>query len=286
MKPAKLENYIVCLKEALTRLGVPYHQSDNDMNLLTVFLDHHPYYFSNSATPLNNDSLSLVCRDKDFANRILSPAVRMPRAYGYLNPAVSEEYASYLKFNQLSEIVSDIITNFSLPVVVKRNRGHQGQNIFLCHDQAEITGALKAVFNKNSAHYDYIALVEEYIKPAVEYRAVCLDGELTLLYHKDNSEALFVGNLSPLHFKGAKAVMVTDDNVLEKISSFLAPIFTVFPVEFAGFDIIEDEEGFLWLIEVNNSPGFNLFLRDNDPEIIIDLYQKVILHLRQKYHNS
>ena len=59
---------------------------------------------------------------------------------------------------------------------------------------------MRAIFT-DGMHYDYIFLAQEYISIAQEYRVLVYDNELQFVYLKDNSEADFTGNISPLHFE-------------------------------------------------------------------------------------
>ncbi len=277
----KPKAHLSCLIEACKRLGVEYKLYNDDINLLTVFLDK-PYHFANSAVPLNIGADNYICKDKTFARNIVSNVVSIPKGKSYLDPAVSGDYVLYRNFNSLSLVVDDIVQNFNLPVIIKPNRGSFGTNVSLVTRVEEIEKALEKIFNKKSFQYDYVALVEEYIKPLAEYRIVFLNHKPVLLYKKDNHQAEFVGNLSPLHYRGAKASLVTDTTLIVRLTEFLNSVFSIFPIEFAGFDVIETEDGDFRLIEINGHPGFDFFLRDNDREVIIDLYRQIIVYLGQK----
>jgi len=89
-----------------------------------------------------------------------------------------------------------------------------------------------------------------------------LEGDLHCVYEKNITEAKFVGNLSRLHWEGAKAKIVLDKNFLEGVEYFCKPIFENCELRYTGLDIALDKDDKFWLIEANSAPGFNYFVRD------------------------
>jgi hypothetical protein len=67
-----------------------------------------------------------------------------------------------LVYEDIDSITEEIKKTWSLPVIIKRNAGSFGNNIFLCHDIEEVRLSLKQIFNINSKDYDDIALTQEY----------------------------------------------------------------------------------------------------------------------------
>ena len=63
--------------------------------------------------------------------------------------------------------------------------------------------------------------------------------------------AVFKDNLSPLHWEGAKAKIVTSHDEIEKLKSFCAPIFDKLMIPFCGLDVVKNKAGEYWLIEAN-----------------------------------
>lgn len=265
--------------EACRRTHTPYRVHDLHGNFLEIQIPES-HFFVNSSTPFNVGSAERICQDKDFAYRLLSPVVRMPKTTSFLNPSVENEHTKYTIEKSVEHIAEGIGNHYTFPVIVKMNSGCQGNNVFLCRDTQESITALESIYNKNSRFYDYIALAQQYIKPKKEYRAIFFGGKALLVYEKDISGSRFVGNLSPLHFEGAKAVYVTDTRVVEAIEYFTAPVFKLLQVRFAGFDIIEDERGDFWLIEINSRPGFSYFVRDNGLEPLISMYTTILQQLK------
>jgi glutathione synthase/RimK-type ligase-like ATP-grasp enzyme len=163
-----------------------------------------------------------------------------------------------------------------MPVVIKPHSRSKGQNVTLCTEGRHIFDAVEKIFDHHSEYYDYVALAEEYIAPDREFRVVIFNREIVLMYEKDVREATFVGNLSPLHWQGAKAVVVTDKEIIGKMSDFIAPIFNELDINYAGLDVILGRDGKFYLIEVNTLIGFSHFVKDNGDAPIIDLYENIL----------
>ncbi len=43
--------------------------------------------------------------------------------------------------------------------------------------------------------------------------------------------------------------------------------------------MVIDDNNKWWLIEINSHPNFDIFTRDNDEQIIIDLFKQILLSL-------
>lgn len=261
---------------ACERLNIKHRFYDDNDNFVVVYLDK-PYFFVNCSTPFNNDGIHKISKDKEFSYRLLNEHIAMPKTAGFFDPEpISDENKIYANQSDAKEITKDIIREFPLPVVVKMNSGSQGKNVFLCNSEAEVEEALKKIYDKNSPLYDYVVIAQDYIRIKREYRVVVFEREILLVYEKDISNARFSGNLSPLHYENAKAVYVDDKTLISKIADFIKPMFNVFDVQFAGLDVVSDENGKFWLIETNVHPGFSHFVKDNGEARLVDMYEKIL----------
>ncbi len=255
---------LACLKEACKRLGLTYTEHDQHGNLLSVSTQAGTLYFANFATQFNSGAVEQICRDKEFSYVLLNSVVRMPKTKGYFDPDYTrEEYEWYRTFKTKKEIVSDIFKNFSPPVVVKRNSGARGGNVFLCNDEDAVSDALSAIFSKESPEYDYVALTQEHVTTAAEYRAVVFRGEIVLFYAYEPKFPIS-HSMSRLNLD------------IDKVAEFLSPIFKILPVEFAGFDIIEDKDGKLYLLEINTRPGFAKYIARYGRSNIEEMYRRIL----------
>jgi glutathione synthase/RimK-type ligase-like ATP-grasp enzyme len=214
--------------------------------------------------------------DKDFTYKLLKDLVKIPSSIAYLDPNVKEKNKKYLKLKNIQDILNNIQQNFTLPLIIKRNRGCEGNNVFLCKTPEEISEKLEIIFNQNSKNYDYIALAQEFIQIEREFRVVVVYNQIELIYEKDNHNADFVGNLSPLHYENSKAVIIQDSDLKDRITKFINPILTKLDLNFVGLDITLDKNGELFLIELNSNPGFKHFVDDNGEGEIVKLYIKAL----------
>jgi len=265
--------------KACEQLNLKYEILHHHQNILRVKIKDQYHFFVNYTTPLLSQATSQILRDKDFTYHILKNVINMPRHQDFLSPFCDQKYQQYLKYQSIEEIKDKILELFTFPLIIKRNRGSGGNNVFLCQDQEQINLALGQIFNINHKNYDYVALAQDYIKIKKEYRVVCLNRNVILAYEKSKENAQFTGNLSPLHWEGSQAILITDQNLLKKISDFIAPVFDELSLKYGGFDVVIDEGDQWWLIEINSHPNFDIFIRDNDENIIVDLFKKLLLSL-------
>ncbi|MBN4005169.1 YheC/YheD family protein [Nostoc sp. LPT] len=272
-----LDNVSLLLK-ACESLNISYEILHPSENLIKIELNSKQHYFCNYSTPLLNQAVAHLIKDKEYTYLVLNKKVNLPRTVGFLSPFCDIQYKIYLKFPTIQDIVLEIKQNFETPVIIKRNSGAGGHNVFLCENLNEIETALKEIFTINHK-YDYVALAQEFIHIKSEYRAVFLNKELVLLYEKDITDAKFVGNLSPLHWDGAKAKYINDPQILSEIANFAQPVFQELDLDYGGFDIVLDRDNQYWLIEINSHPNFSLFIRDNGEEYVLKIFEKMLISL-------
>ena len=277
-----MNSNIQSLIQACHSLDIRYEILHSDGNLVLVHAGNMPALFSNWTTPVNSQAVARLCEDKEYSYVALSKYMTMPRTIAFLDPQVAEQYQRYVRFNSTGAIVQEIADTFSYPFVLKRNRGSHGSNVFLVNDKQEAADKIETIFDKQSKEYDYVALVQEHITIAQEYRAVMFNGALMFAYLKSTSQAEYTGNLSPLHWSGAKAEQVSDPQMLSKIEQFAKPGLGKLGVRYAGIDIAEDADGQLWCIEINASPGFDKYIRDCGDTNVVALYIRILQWLSEQ----
>jgi glutathione synthase/RimK-type ligase-like ATP-grasp enzyme len=234
------------------------------------------HFFVNWSVPLVSDGVARLCRDKDFLAKALEGIVRMPRTLALLDWNIKPEWEHYVGFRGDLHQLERMLEDFSYPVIVKRNSGSQGSNVFLCRNLDEVADAIRTIFNRSSSEYDYVALVQEYFPVLIERRVVLLDGKVMFTYRKDITEARFCGNLSPLHWEDAKGVLEGRD-VEWRMEEFLRNVFIKFPlIRYAGADVLEDHQGNLCLVELNTSPSYRVYIRDNGDAQVVRLYREIL----------
>lgn len=271
---------IKMLLEACQNRGIAYEILHPNQNLVRVTVGDRDYYFTNYSTPLTSQSIAEIFKDKQYFYQIFHDVVSMPRTTWFISPYCNEKYREYLQFTSIADIVSELDQKFAKPMIIKRNRGSGGNNVFLCDNISQVQEALERIFDVESKSYDYVALAQEPISIVKEYRCVCLNHQVLLTYDKDFSQAKFVGNLSPLHWEGAIARPVTDPQILEAIAKFIQPLFIKMPtINYVGLDVACDDQNNYWLIEANSHPNFDIFIRDNGSQAIVELFEKMLYSL-------
>ena len=262
--------------EACRELNIPYEILHPSQNLIRIRHGGEDYFFVNYMTAFDSGSLAQIFKDKEYTYQLLKAHINTPKTLSFVSPHCEDKYQKYLSFPDIESIVLEVNKNFAFPVIIKRNRGSGGNNVFLCESGEQIKAALEIIFNVNSKDYDYVALAQEYIEITREYRAIFCKEKLVLLYEKDKSQAEFAGNLSPLHWEGAKAQHITNSRVIAEIEDFVRPVFAEMAIDYAGFDIALDTKGVYWLIEINSSPNYDIFVRDNDRQIVVTMFKGIL----------
>lgn len=222
------------------------------------------YLFIMGATPFDSNSVVSLCKDKEFFYNYYKNAVDMPKTKGFLNPNCAQEWKNYLKFSSMEEVIKDSEKIFSYPFIAKMNRGSQGKCVFKVHNRDEFTTALNEIYKE-----DYVALLQDCIDIKSEYRVIYLNKKLMFAYKKNNEHAVFTGNLSPLHFEGAFAEIVENQNLLNAFDKFVQPMLKQKDIPYCGLDIVLDKDNKMWLIEGNCSPGFGYLLQNPKGESLL-----------------
>ena len=267
---------IAILLEACRELNIPYEILHPSQNLIRIRHGGEDYFFVNYMTAFDSGSLAQIFKDKEYTYQLLKSHINTPKTLSFVSPHCEDKYRKYLSCPDIESIVLEVNKNFAFPVIIKRNRGSGGNNVFLCESGEQIKAALEIIFNVNSKDYDYVALAQEYIEIEHEYRAVFCKEKLVLLYEKDKSQAEFAGNLSPLHWEGAKAKHIINPKLMSEIEDFVKPVFAEIAINYAGFDIAQDTKGVYWLIEINSSPNYDIFVRDNDRQIAVKMFKDIL----------
>ena len=268
----------ICLIKACQKLAIPYTFYDDNHNLIGVTLDRE-YFFANASTPFNDESMGKIFKDKEFMYHIVSGTIQVPKTVGFLDPDCNPDYQSYVKFTTHDQILNQVEREFSYPLIIKMNSGSRGINVFKCPNRPSARKALKTIYNKKSQYYDYVVLVQQYIKIRREFRVIVFQGNIALVYEKDFSAATVSDNISPLHQENSKTVLITDKKLLNSLCNFLTPLFNRIRFGFAGLDVVIDVEGVFWLIEINSKPGFEYFVRDNGFFKLTEIYEKMLKSL-------
>lgn len=271
-----MNQHIKSLKKACEELGVSYQEVGSSKVFLTLHGKTGPVYFIANKVPFNSHMLSIIASDKGYTYELISDEVKMPRTQSFIDPDCEEMFKPFLKHRTLDEIVDAIAKSFSFPMIVKKNTGSQGVNVFRCHSREELMAAAQEIYNKQSVEYDHVLLAQENVSIHREFRVTVFQKEVVLIYEKDFSHAKFVGNLSPLHWEGARATIVNDELLWQRMRTFIAPIFDTLDLEYAGLDVAIDTAGELYLFEINAAPAYNYLIESNGNGPLIELYKRML----------
>lgn len=240
---------------------VPFKFLDKNKTVIEI---KDKFFFSNSTTPLNNQGVAKISEDKEYSYILLNKYVRMPKTIGYLDPNTGKG-KEFLKFDTFEKICTNIRAKFKFPLVVKRDNGSEGSNVFICKNEVELENGIRRIFDQKSKNYDYVALAQEKVHARKEYRVIILNNRIELIYEKRFTDNDF----------NFEAIVITDKDLHERINDFIAPIFYKIDLHWNGLDIISDNSNRLWLIELNTCPSFEE-VKAKDKNKIIAIYEKIL----------
>jgi len=267
---------ISSIVKACDQLGLEYNFKDKNKNWLVVTTGQKHVTFLNNSTSFNTETVAKICKDKSFTYQLLSKFISMPKTLDYLDPEVPINFKNYVLQKNNLEIVDNILSNFAFPIILKPNQKSHGTNVFKCSNKEEVLTSVNTIFDKENMNYDYLLLAQEFIQSKQEFRVITFNGKVELVYLKDISEANFSGNLSPLHWEGAKAKHIQDEILIQKIQEFINPIFSQIDLVYSGLDIIIDIQDKMWLVELNSQPVFRKFIEENNQQIVVDMFKRIL----------
>lgn len=268
------------LIQACDNLSIPYEILHKDKIVVRIRINGKPYYYIHWFLPFNRADAQRILRDKDLQYTLLHQIIQIPQWKAYLDPAGKTIYPHAEGiFQDIPAIVHDAVEGLGLPILVKPNMRAQGENVVLCGSITSLTNAIENIFDRSTKGYSYIAVVQKYIDIQAEYRVLAYNKRNLLTYKKDVSAAVFSGNVSPLHWEGSRAIHVTDSSLIQKLETFIKPVFDEIGLVYGGFDIAEDHDGNLWLLEINRIPGVGIFVRDNGLDPVVKMHEEILKDL-------
>lgn len=268
-----MEIHIKCLTQACENLNKQYQYLDTDKNLIRVDMGN-TLFFQSNRTPFNTEVTASICRDKEHSYRLLHKQIAMPKTIGFLDVNIGDQYRNYVRYNSKSSIINKIEKEFNYPVVVKRNSGALGINVFLCPDRKMVSTALDQIFNRNNSNYDYVALAQEYIQAKKEFRVVFFRGELLLCYQRVSENDKFGARYWDTNM--GHAIHINCSEELSALSKFVDPALKLPGLNYVGFDIIKNNQDDYILIEMNSGPKYNNYVKSNGTKKIIAMYEKIL----------
>ncbi|MCD8507437.1 hypothetical protein LRY65_01520 [Candidatus Woesebacteria bacterium] len=275
-----MNQHINCIQKACQRLSIPYEHIGSSGAFLRCWINDQTYTFIANEVPFNSHIVTRITSDKTFTGELLKEVIALPKSKSYIDPDCEPVFQPFREFQSVAEIEEDIMNHFSFPLVIKMNRGSQGKNVFKCTNSAEIQNALHHIYDQSSRLYDHVALVQAYVPIAREFRVIVFQQEIMLVYEKDFSEATFVGNLSPFHWDGAHARVITDQTLIKQIADHIQPMYSELDLQYGGLDVAVDTNGKMWLFEINTKPAYNYLIADVGEEVLVELYSRIFRALQ------
>lgn len=276
-----MSNTIDIIKKACDSLNLNYTNIDQSGVFIEVHFENKKHLFIANNLGLNNEVVEKVCRDKYYTYSLLNSVANIPITTSCVDSNPPELYKSYSSYKSNDEVANSITDIHNFPVVLKPNSKSMGVNVFKCDTGEEVKNAISVIFNKDSYKYDHVLLAQDFVEIESEYRVLTYKKQIQFFYKKDNVGAEFNGNLSPLHFKNAKAVLIEDQALQSELQEFINPVFEKLNLVYAGFDIAKDKDGKLWLFEINSKPGFNYFIRDSSDEVVVKMFKSILTDLQK-----
>src|SRR3989344_5599221 len=240
------------VKEFCEEEGLDFRIVDKLGNLAEVKCGGKPYFFTYTTTPFNREDVQHICNDKFLTYELLSTEHLMPETRRYLRPDLDPTWHDTIEFSSIADIVTDIQKNFSFPFVVKMNAGSLGRNIFKCENENQVEKAVAKIFKE-----DWALLIQKLIQKQKEFRVLVVNNSVELAYTKGGADFLAKG-----------------DKTFKEIKDFLAPLHKHINLGWAGLDVICDNKGKFWLIEINTKPSLISAIKAGKADLLKPLYKK------------
>lgn len=273
------------LATVCTRLGFAYRFLDRYEALMEIDFGKRSHVIFNNVLGLNTDSFQKIMRDKQATYHVLHETVAMPDTLAFVDPDPLGPFFRFAGESSLEAIGDSIEHAFDYPVIVKRNSGTMTRNVFFAKNRAKVLASLKRIYSKRQKEYDHVALVQPYIEARSEFRVVVLTGQVELVYGKRRPvKALktFRVSLGQWNERFGRT-LITDKQLLERLQAFASAVYARFPAAYMGMDVIEDQAGKLWLIELNGDPLYSGLIADQDTNVLEPLFERIVTELARRY---
>lgn len=266
------------LTKACKKLGLTYKRVHKHGFAIKILPKNgsDPLFFIYNKLPFNSACAARILDDKDLSYTILRDKVRLPKWRSYIDPKGEEYDKKHLQFTSITKIASNIRKEFRTPVIVKRNRGSRGMNVFVCRSMKDVVAALQEIYNKCSQYYDYLAIGQEFIEAKIEIRAIATPDKLLLAYSRELDVSKLPDVITSEAWLDCVYKKIHDKSLLARLESYLAPVFRHIPIGILGADISIDGSDRMYLLELNHSPIFDHYIDYAGDEDIVDVYKHLL----------
>ncbi len=203
-------------------------------------------YIAGTKMPLNSETTFLLCRDKYATYEVLQsegiPIVEHRLIY-YTKHVKS--YESDL--NSTSEFQDYL--NKHKKIIIKNTCGSMGEDVYMVKDMNKLKSSLRKIFERNDT-----AVISPFMNIEAEYRVICLDDEVELIFEKVRNSNSWKHNLC----QGARAQLLEDADLKERLTCFALQVMKALNARFASVDVISVDGG-LMVLEVNSSVCMSYF---------------------------
>lgn len=245
---------------------------------LEVTIDSVHFEFNGSNTPFNSkESISFI-NDKWHLFEKIKWKANTPHT-----EAFSKNHGKADIFDELMAKIESETHPFTFPVVIKPNNGSLSKNVHIVQNEEGLRIAIAS--NKEDLDNGELILAQQYIGPAREYRAICLDGKCVFAYEKNIDTASPSDTANPIYQVGSKAIITDDNNILRQFGDIADHLKKEHSVNYVGLDLRIDENDQIWLLEGNSSPmGFKRITIDieNGKQIVSNLCELMLQKMRKE----
>ena len=264
-----------CLEIAVSRAGLTLTTASEDGNVVRVDGPNGSRYFLRNKHPFNDYVSARLAEDKSYQYELfLNAGLRVPYTMKLFNPYADERFNRYQKHTSVEDLVAEIESQISYPIVVKRNQGSFAQGVYLEHDREGLRERLDLLF-RHSGYLNNIVICQSFVAGR-EYRAVASGGRVHLVYEKQGPlTAETGGDLNPLHRPGGLAVKVDDEATLNSFDKVAECIGEVLDLGFYAIDAIAGVDG-LSVLEVNPNPVCYFYNESNGRDDFVRIYEKLL----------
>ena len=286
------------IKDICEEENIKFNLISNDW-IIVLEKENKIHYISGTKFDLNNYVSANICNDKYACFSALK----------YNNIPVCEHHILYKETKK--EEIEEIFNNYNKDVVLKKNIGSYGIDMYHIKDIDELINKLNELFVNNKS-----VSILPYYKIKSEYRVIVLNNEVELIYGKKRPVVIGDGihtvyelllNFNKPFFKdinheeldyilekdkiyeyswqhniskGAIPYKINDNSLIERLTNIAVNTTKKLNLNFVSVDIVELDNNDLKVIEVNSGVVTNIadYFEDGD-EIAYRIYKKAILSM-------
>jgi D-alanine-D-alanine ligase-like ATP-grasp enzyme len=185
-------------------------------------------------------------------------------------------------------ILNNIKTSsLDYPLIVKPSNTNNSVHVYRVPSISMLLEKVQRIFNDNTYNISEI-VIQQHINIKIEYRVLTFNKNIAhnlpnkpailLAYSKlqlnqrSNSEIYNKDKITEVDCS-----IVKNQDLLNKFQKIIEEVVKYIPsLSWSGIDIVEDENGKLWFLEINSDPGFKLLRKIHGDEKIEEVYSKML----------